>query len=171
MNDLELFLMADASFLLQHVVSDWAAGLESYGYIGLFLASFLAATVLPFASEGLIGGMVYSGFDPNWCIVIASVGNWLGSLTTYGLGRLGKWSWLEKYFGVKPQNLNQARWYMDRYGVYSALLSWAPVIGDVIAVALGYFKVTFWKVSLLLFVGKFLRYLILVYIVLGVMSL
>ncbi len=164
--------MDESFFLLEGAAQDgWWTFLSDYGYAGLFLAAFLAATVLPLASEGLLGLMVYTGYDPNWCIFIATVGNWLGSLTTYFLGWLGKWQWLEKYFGVTRSKVEQTGLYMERYGVYAALLSWLPVIGDVIAVALGYFKVSFWKVNLLFFVGKFLRYLVLVYIVLGAMSL
>ncbi len=159
-------------FVLADIVADdgWWTYLSDYGYLGLFLAAFLAATVLPLASEGLLGVMVYTGYDPNWCIVVATIGNWLGSLTTYWLGWLGKWEWLEKYFGVKRAKVERTRWFMDQYGVFSALLSWVPVIGDVIAVALGYFRVTFWKVNILFLIGKFARYVVLVYIILGAMN-
>jgi len=71
---------------------------------------------------------------------------------------------------VKRAKVERTRWYMDQYGVFSALLSWVPVIGDVIAVALGYFRVTFWKVNILFLIGKFARYVVLVYIILGAMK-
>ena len=71
-----------------------------WGYYGLFLASFLAATVVPFSSEVIFSAMVLGGkLDPWTCVFVATVGNWTGGMTSYYIGRLGKVEWIEKYMG------------------------------------------------------------------------
>ena len=69
-------------------------GFVEYGYIGLFLASFLAATILPFGSEVVFVGLIAAGLNGWSCVLIASVGNWLGGMTNYYLGHLGKVEWI-----------------------------------------------------------------------------
>lgn len=71
-----------------------------YGYAGLFLASFLSATVLPFSSEAVFSAMVFGGLDARTCVALATLGNWLGGLTCYGLGYLGKIEWIEKWLHI-----------------------------------------------------------------------
>ena len=76
------------------------------------------------------------------------------------MGRLGRWEWIEKYFKVKPETLDKQKGYIDKYGVWLALLSWVPVVGDVISLALGFYKSpAVWTLFLLL-VGKFGRFAI-----------
>ena len=75
-------------------------GLEELGYLGLFIAGFLAATILPFSSESLLAVALLNGFDPIICLIIITSGNWLGSITTYGIGYLGNVDWIEKYFKI-----------------------------------------------------------------------
>lgn len=130
-----------------------------YGYLGLFLASFLAATVLPVASELILTGMLALGFDPIFCIVVATVGNTLGTWLNYGIGYLGNPKWLEKV-GAKPHVI--ARWQaqIKRFGSTMALLCWLPLIGDVIGIALGFFKAPWLPTFLFMAVGKLLRYLL-----------
>ena len=72
-----------------------------WGYLGLFLSSFLGATIIPLSSEIVLSLLLTQGFDLNLSIIIATIGNWLGGLSSYFLGRLGKWSTLEKYFKLK----------------------------------------------------------------------
>lgn len=130
------------------------------GYAGLFIGSFIAATVVPFSSDFLIIGILLAGGDPLISWVCATAGNWLGGLTSYWIGRIGKWEWIEKWFKVKPETLEKQKVLVDRYGVWLALVCWVPFIGDVIAVALGFFKTRpVWTIVLLL-VGKFARFLV-----------
>jgi len=145
------------------------AGVETWielGYWGLFIASFLAATVLPFSSEGVLVALLLAEFDPVLCIVLASLGNWLGGLTSYFLGYLGKWEWLERYFKMKPDRVRKWKVKADRFGAWLALLCWLPIVGDVVAIALGVFRVNAFRVAVLMFLGKFLRYLVVLYITL-----
>lgn len=135
-------------------------GLESLGLFGLFLGCFLAATVMPFSSDALYIAVLLATEQPVACLVWGTLGNWLGGVTTYILGRLAKWEWLEKTFKVTKEKLEKQKQYIDKYGVWLALLSWIPVIGDVIALALGFYKSSpVWTIFLLL-VGKFARFAI-----------
>ena len=133
------------------------------GYWGLFVATFLAATVLPFSSEIILLGMLAAGYDVVICLWVASIGNWLGGMSSYGLGWLGDWHRLAKWLKVREEDLQKWKNNIDRYGIWMALLCWAPIIGDPIAIALGFFRTNWWLVSVLMFVGKFLRYGILIF--------
>ena len=75
--------------------------LLEYGYIGLFIGAFLAATVFPFSSDVLLVGMLAAGGEPITTVTVATIGNWLGGLTSYWVGWLGKLEWLERWFRVK----------------------------------------------------------------------
>ena len=133
-------------------------GLENLGLVGLFIGTFLAATVLPFSSDALYVSILLLTKDPVGCLVVGTLGNWLGGVTTYFLGRCAKWSWIEKAFKIKPETLEKQKVKIDKYGVWMALVSWVPVIGDVIAVALGFYKTKAVPTILLLLVGKALRF-------------
>lgn len=133
--------------------------LGAWGYWGLFLGSFAAATVLPFSSDVLFVGLVVAGGDPWLCLLFATLGNWLGGLTSFGIGWLGRLDWLEKWFRVKPATIEKQKAKVDRWGDWLALLSWVPVVGDVFAIVLGFYKVNPLRCCLWLLVGKALRYL------------
>ncbi len=133
----------------------------SIGFTGLFIVTFLSATILPFSSELFLLLMLSKGYDPVFCLLIATLGNSLGGITNYGLGRLGDLKWLKKV-GVTEQKLNQSTAKIQRYGSWLAFFSWVPIIGDPLVVALGYFRTPFSKVLPLLILGKFLRYLMIV---------
>lgn len=123
--------------------------------ITLFVASFLAATILPGGSEALL--LVNLNQRPElviWLVVMASIGNTLGSVTSYGLGAIGA-----KKLSEKQLNSKAAMW-VKRYGVYSLLLSWLPLVGDVICIAAGLFKLPLWRSILFIAIGKTTRYCI-----------
>ncbi len=134
-------------------------GLEEYGLVGLFVGSFLAATVVPFSSDALYLTVLALTKDPVGCLMVGTLGNWLGSVSTYWIGWTGKWEWLEKWFKVKPETLQKQKARIDRYGVWMALLAWVPVIGDVIAIALGFYRTRPGWTMILLLIGKFGRFL------------
>jgi len=133
-------------------------GLESLGLLGLFIGTFLAATILPFSSDAMYVACLAAGMSPVATLVVGTLGNWLGGITTYFIGRLAKWDWIEKHFKVKPETLEKQKKYIDKWGVWVALISWVPIIGDVAALALGFYKSpAVWTIFLLL-VGKFARF-------------
>lgn len=134
-------------------------------YFLLFLQSFLAATIVPFSSEAVLTGMILSDYNAMYCLIFATTGNWLGGMSSYFLGFLGKMEWIEKYLRVKHSALLKWELYIKKYGSYFALLCWLPFIGDGIAIALGLFKVNVFPVSIFMLIGKFIRYLILVLII------
>ena len=142
-------------------------GLEELGLAGLFIGTFLAATILPFSSDALYIAVLLAVKDPVACLVTGSLGNWLGGVTTYWLGRVARWEWLEKTFKVKREALEKQKRYIDKYGVWMALLSWVPVVGDVIALALGFYKSPALWTLVLLFVGKFARFAIWTWMLIG----
>lgn len=139
-------------------------GLESLGLWGLFLGAFLAATIVPFSSDALYLAVLIATKDPLGCFLYGTIGNWLGGITTYWIGWLGRWEWIERWFKVKHETLEKQKVKIDKYGVWMALLSWAPIIGDVIVIALGFYKTRpLWTIILLL-VGKAARFVVWNYI-------
>ena len=138
-------------------------GFAEYGYIGLFLASFLAATILPFGSEVVFGGLIAMEMDAWGCVIIASVGNWLGGMTNYYLGRLGKVEWIEKYLKVKREKIDKMQHWLEGKGASMAFFCFLPVVGDVIALALGFMRANVYVVNVVMFLGKFARYVLIMY--------
>jgi len=133
--------------------------LVEWGYLGLFLSSFLGATVIPFSSEIVFSILITKGYDLRLSLVIATTGNWLGGLSSYLLGRLGKWTTLKKYFKIEIETVKRFKLKIDRFGSLLAFFSWLPVIGDPIAVSLGFFRTNYFFVAIWMFIGKALRYL------------
>ena len=136
-------------------------GLEAFGYFGLFLAAFLAATVLPFSSEVVFLAVLAAGLDLWTSITVATVGNTLGGMTCYWLGKLGKVEWIEKYMGVKPEQTAKVQKWLQGKGAAMAFFSFLPVVGDPLAVALGFMRANVWLVLLWMTIGKCVRYIVL----------
>lgn len=136
---------------------DWLINL---GYGGLLLGTFFAGTVMPLSSEILLAGVLIAGGNPWICLALATAGNGTGALTSYLLGWLGKWQWLEKWFKVRQETLEKQKAAIDKYGVWGALFSWAPIVGQVFMVALGFYKVRPRMAVLLTYLGCFLRFLL-----------
>ncbi len=133
--------------------------LQEWGYLGLFLGSFMAATVVPFSSDFLIIGLLLAGGKPWICFITATAGNWLGGLTSFGLGWLGKWEWIEKIFKVTPEKLARQKEKIDKYGALLAFMSWLPFVGDIFAIGLGFYKLPPVKCALYMLIGKGTRFL------------
>lgn len=135
-------------------------GLEELGLAGLFIGTFLAATILPFSSDALYVGALLAGLPPVAVLLTGTLGNWLGGVTTYFLGRLAKWEWAERVFKVKPETLEKQHRIIKKYGVWTALIVWVPFVGDVVALALGFYKCpAIWSLLLML-IGKMGRFAI-----------
>ncbi|MBU1696181.1 MAG: DedA family protein [Proteobacteria bacterium] len=142
--------------------------LAEYGYLGLFLASFLAATILPFSSEVVLGVLLSHDFSPYVTVFVATTGNVLGSVLNYGLGVLGSQLLLNKLFGISTLEIGKAENRFKKYGVFSLLFAWVPIIGDPLTVAAGILKINFVLFLLLVTVGKFLRYVFVAWAVLTI---
>ena len=130
--------------------------------ISLFLFCFLAATIVPFSSEAyLIYCIDELPHQVPLILVLATLGNWLGGVTSFYLGRLGKWHWLKKYFGIKEEKVLAWQGKIEKQSFFWSLFTWLPFIGDLISVALGYFRTTTFKTLLGMLIGKGARYFIL----------
>ena len=148
----------DNQFLTYTVMlHDW---LNQPGYASLFFMSFLASTLLPLGSEWLLVMMLAAGYDPLSVVAVATVGNYLGGVVTYLLGIAGG-SWLiDKVLRVSAHQQERARQHYTRFGVYSLLFSWLPVVGDPLCLVAGMLRVNFGLFSLLVASGKLARYVI-----------
>ena len=133
------------------------------GYIGLFLISFFAATIIPASSEAFLIIMLTMGYHPMYCLIIATTGNTFGGWSNYIIGRIGNPYWLH-FLGASREKIDAWRLKVKQYSYLLALLSWLPFIGDLLGVALGFFRAPIILSFVFIFIGKFLRYLILVLI-------
>jgi len=130
----------------------------------LFASSFLSATLLPGNSEVVLVAMLLSGVSQPWLLVlIATMGNSLGGLTNVILGRFfplrEKSRWQEKAVG-----------WLKRYGAATLLLSWMPVIGDLLCLLAGWMRISWGPVLFFLCLGKALRYVLLAWVTLQGMT-
>jgi len=134
--------------------------LFEYGYWGLFLAGFLAATVLPFSSEAILSFFVYSGYDIFVTVAIAGLGNWMGGMLTYYMGYLGKWEWIEKFLRVKQDKAEKTRKFLQDKGSSFAFFAFLPIVGDIIPLGLGLLRSNPIWVALFMVAGKLCRYVV-----------
>jgi membrane protein YqaA with SNARE-associated domain len=139
-------------------------------YGGLFLVAFAAATIFPAQSEAALAGLLAVGsFSPAMLVVVASTGNILGSVVNWGLGR-GIERFRDKpWFPLRPATLNRATNWYRRYGRWTLLLSWMPIIGDPLTVAAGVLREPLWSFVAIVAVAKVSRYLVVAGAVLGLM--
>lgn len=140
--------------------------LSENGYLGLFITAFLSATILPLSSELVLTGLLLNGLSPVKLLMIATVGNVLGSLTNYYLGLLASKTVIQKWLGMTESQFENAEARFNKYGLSALLFSWVPVIGDPITVIAGILRVKLLWFIILVTVGKFLRYAFVVYFVL-----
>ena len=127
---------------------------------GLFLSAFVAATLFPAQSELVLAGMLATNIAPVWTlIVVATVGNTLGSVTNWLLGRFFMHYRERKWFPVKEKSLVRAeRWYR-KYGRWTLLLSWTPIIGDPLTLVAGLLREPILPFIVLVAIAKFGRYI------------
>ena len=131
--------------------------------LSLFFTSFLAATFIPLSSEVLLGVLLNEGHSKVSLLLIANLGNTLGGVFTFYIGYFSKLEWAEKYLRIKKAELLKWQELIRKYGAFLSFFCWLPVIGDPIAMALGYFKVSIKKALVPMLLGKGLRYLFLIY--------
>lgn len=137
------------------------------GYIGLFLCSFLASTIIPLSSDVVLSALIVLKYDPVLCVILATAGNFLGGMTSYGIGYLGKIEWLNKIKKIDKSKIDTFYIKIKKYGVFAALFAWLPFVGDLIAISLGFFKVNPTLVSILMLIGRFVRFLVITLITLS----
>jgi membrane protein YqaA with SNARE-associated domain len=137
------------------MLHDW---LNQPGYVALFSVSFLASTLLPLGSEWLLVMMLANGFEPVSTVATATVGNYLGAVTTYLIGIYGGHWLIEKVLRVSVSQQERAREHYRRFGVYSLFFSWLPILGDPLCMVGGMLRINFWLFTILVASGKLVRY-------------
>ena len=130
------------------------------GLLGLFISSFIAATIIPFSSELVLSFLLANQYPLEMCLFIATLGNWLGGISSYGLGRLGEWTYIKYFTGLNKTKIKKVREKVNKWKSPLAFFCWLPLVGDIFAVGLGFYKINFIKVSLWMFIGKMIRYVI-----------
>ena len=126
----------------------------------------LAATILPLSSEIVLTTMLLTNlFEKNILLIVASSGNILGSIFNWYLGKKITIFQDRKWFPVSPEQLNKSQKYFQKYGLWSLLLAWVPVIGDPLTLLAGVLKVRFSIFFLLVSISKISRYIFIIYLV------
>ncbi|MBQ0742543.1 MAG: DedA family protein [Pseudomonas sp.] len=142
--------------------------LELSGYFGLFVAAFGAATLLPMQSEAVLVGLLLTDRYAAWALLtVATTGNVLGSALNWLLGRSIERYRQKRWFPVSEGKLEQAQRAYHRFGRWSLLLSWVPIIGDPLTVVAGVMREPFWSFLLIVTLAKAARYLLLAVLTLG----
>lgn len=143
----------------------------SSAYLGLFIAAFGAATLVPLQSEAVLVGLLVLDDYPVWALLlVATTGNVLGSMVNWLLGRSIEHWRHARWFPVSEDKLARAQRAYHRYGRWSLLLSWVPIIGDPLTVIAGMMREPLWRFTLIVSIAKATRYLILAGITLGALS-
>jgi len=139
----------------------------SFGYIGLFVAAFLAATVLPFSSEIVLSALLLNGLPALQVIGVATIGNVLGSVVNYALGYWASFEIIKRFLRISEHDYTKAQQRFHKYGLWSLCLAWVPIIGDPITLIAGVFRVRFIWFLAVVTIGKLLRYLGVSYFILN----
>ena len=138
------------------------------GYFGLFVAAFGAATLLPLQSEAVLVGLLLNGQHGLWLLLaVATAGNVLGSLVNWWLGRGIERFKDRRWFPVSPARLEQAGQHYRRYGHWSLLLSWLPIVGDPLTLVAGVMREPLARFLLIVTLAKGARYAVLAWATLG----
>lgn len=139
-------------------------------YLALFLAAFLAATIVPAQSEAVLVGLILAGDQPlGTLLLVATLGNVLGSVVNWLLGRFIEHFRDRPWFPVAPDKLASVEAWYRRFGIWSLLLSWVPIIGDPLTVVAGVLRTPFLTFLVLVTIAKAGRYAVLAALTLGLM--
>ena len=135
-------------------------------YLSLFFISFLAATILPFSSELTLAGLIStSNYDNLLLLVSASFGNVLGSVFNWGLGFYARNLTIKKWFPFKETQIERSSKWFSKFGKWSLLFAWIPIVGDPLTFVAGLLRVRFLGFIILVAIGKVSRYLIIFYLI------
>ena len=137
--------------------------LTSYGYWGMLVAAFLAGSVFPFSSEVVMTALMATGLDPWQLMIYGTIGNVVGSALNYGVGRLGRPEWFERYLHVSPAQMERAERFMAGRGAWMGFFAFLPVLGSALTVLLGLMRANVLITFIAITLGKIVRYLVLIF--------
>ena len=144
--------------------------LIDWGYAGLFISALLAGSIVPFSSELVMIALVKVGLSPAICVLAATLGNTAGGMTCYYMGRLGKTDWIEKYFKIKKKKIDKMQRFLQGKGALMAIFAFLPYVGEAIAIALGFMRSNVTLTVFSMFVGKLIRYIVMLLALQGALS-
>ena len=134
-------------------------------YLSLFIITFLAATILPFSSELTLAGLVAtSSYDSSLLLIVASLGNVLGSVVNWILGFYSRNLSTKRWFPFKDKQIEKSSNWFNKFGRWSLLFAWVPIIGDPLTLAAGLLRIRFIEFLVLVTIGKVSRYIIVFYL-------
>lgn len=142
--------------------------LVSYGPWGMFVAAFLAGSVIAFSSETVMIALLAVGVDPWILLIAASAGNTLGGISCYCLGRLANPDWVQRKFRIKEQHMQRAHRLVERWGAWMGFFCWLPIIGDALLLTLGIMRSNPILTNLTMIIGRTLRYAIVLLSAIGI---
>lgn len=132
-----------------------------FGYVGLFIVTFLGSSLLPIPSELVVVPMPSFGYNTWVVLLVATAGNTLGSLLNYYMGKKGTDFILARYITVPPEKVEQAKQIFKKWGTWALFFAWLPFIGDPLTLVAGVFHVEIKTFLFWVTTGKFLRYVVL----------
>ncbi|MBW1642822.1 MAG: DedA family protein [Deltaproteobacteria bacterium] len=137
-----------------------------FGYVGLFFASFLAATILPLSSEVILSFLLLNDLNPIILISVATFGNVFGAFVNYLIGLWGSIFFIRKVLKISEDEFAKAKKRFQKYGVFSLFFAWVPIIGDPLTVVAGVLKINILIFFIMVTSGKLIRYVIISYAIL-----
>jgi membrane protein YqaA with SNARE-associated domain len=129
----------------------------------MLITAFIAGSFFPFSSEAVMMGLMAAGLDPWGLVVYGTIGNVLGSMFNFFVGHMGKVEWIEKYLHVSKEKMDKAIQFMGGRGAWMGFFAFLPVLGSAITIALGLMRANIPISITSITIGKFLRYVILIY--------
>lgn len=139
------------------------------GLWALFISAFISSTLAPGGSEAVLGVLVHAGNHPLLdLLTVATIGNTLGAITTWYLGYVAGKKWPAE--SPDESKRHRAVIAMRRYGYPALLFTWLPLVGDGLCFASGWLQLSFWTSTLIIGIGKFLRYAVIAYLILHIPS-
>ena len=135
-------------------------------YLSLFFISFLSATILPLSSELTLAGLITtSNYDNVLLLIVASFGNVLGSVVNWVLGFYSRNLTIKKWFPFKETQIERSSKWFNKFGKWSLLFAWVPILGDPLTLVAGLLRVRFLDFIILVAIGKVSRYLLVFYLI------
>lgn len=131
---------------------------KDYGYWGMGILSFLSGSIIPITSEVLLVFFLNLGLDAVGLTLVATLGNTLGGVTCFMLGYLTNKERVKKIFKISDKRMKRADIMIQKYGYWTAAISFVPAIGEVLLVVLGIMRVSRFKVITVMAIGKLVRY-------------
>lgn len=128
-----------------------------YGALGLFISAFISSTLAPGGSEAVLAYLIIERNNPTiYLVTLATLGNTLGAITTFYIGYFASTKYPPK--NINPQHFDKANVLIQRYGSIALVMSWLPVLGDVLCLVAGWVRLNFVKSLCFITLGKFARY-------------